>query len=1047
MAERKEKARRRAARHAALFSKKKSSAMGFSPVFANSKILAPCAAICLGSAPLAAQAHVVLDLMPQFTLPVASDTLKYGFGGTAKLEMKPKASLGFFAEGGYQTIGLNAEGLDNINVLNGSLGIALHHSFTDNLLLNADVLAGVYRASGLSSTITGLSGGIRLGLTYRMNPVLGATANAGYMHMANTPSDFLHGATAAAGLSIDLTEAFNNKAAAKAELTSVLPVFPVLYSWYENNSFAKVKVTNQEEGSITDVTVSFYLPQYMTQENTCVHKDTVERGESFDANLTAFFNERMLELTERVDTQALVKVSYRFLGQMREHEFPVTIPVYNRNSMSWDDDRRAAVFVSSKDPAALLLSKYITSVVRDRIRSGVNENIQYVMGLFETLHTFGVNYVVDPSSAYADNVGSTSVDFLQFPFQTLTYRGGDCDDLSILNCSLIEAVGIESAFITVPGHIFIAFDSGMTEAEARRISPDLSEFALQNGKIWIPLEITLTKDRFAKAWSVGAHEWKAANLQGKAKLYPMHDSWKLYKPVSVPGAVANFTLPERTEIAMTFDGSIDTWIQEQITPQILEYRALLAKGEKPFVRNELGVLYGSYGLLDQADEQFAVARSSNYIPAVINLGTVNFNNQDYTKALELYKTALKYQSDDPIALLGAARSLYELDRYADSDVYYEKLCKNDPALASQYGYLGSFSDTRGRSYSLADRLANTTWSDPDAAKVAALTNPVQQAPANAWKETAPAVNTTQSLASVVVPAPVATESAVSASTSADDSAFASAADDATAGWSVASASAPATTAPATTAPAASVSVATAPAIVEALASSTTPAANAPAVSAATQTAAVPVLLSGSGLSDQIGFYKPERLPAKGSASEKESSAVSAADTVRSSQTDDGEGTAKPETLVDSAALAAASIEADGASFVSAYTAEPIEDIKVAAPDGSITKAAADYILNPLTAGKAEQKNAVASAKAVRKTPFNRAAKALNAAAESAPSPRREKRSSQKSVSSPATATPAAAVSASHSSVLAGIIAAIAAAVVAAIGVAALIIKRKNKSQK
>ncbi len=39
--------------------------------------------------------------------------------------------------------------------------------------------------------------------------------------------------------------------------------------------------------------------------------------------------------------------------------------------------------------------------------------------------------------------------------------GGDCDDLSILVCSLFEAVAIDTAFITVPGHIFMAFDSGL----------------------------------------------------------------------------------------------------------------------------------------------------------------------------------------------------------------------------------------------------------------------------------------------------------------------------------------------------------------------------------------------------------------------------------------------------------------------------------------------------------------------------------------------------------------------------------------------------------
>ena len=58
---------------------------------------------------------------------------------------------------------------------------------------------------------------------------------------------------------------------------------------------------------------------------------------------------------------------------------------------------------------------------------------------------------------------TVSVDFLQFPYQTLLYHGGDCDDLSILNCSLFEALGIQTAFITIPGHIYMAYEISLAK--------------------------------------------------------------------------------------------------------------------------------------------------------------------------------------------------------------------------------------------------------------------------------------------------------------------------------------------------------------------------------------------------------------------------------------------------------------------------------------------------------------------------------------------------------------------------------------------------------
>jgi hypothetical protein len=52
--------------------------------------------------------------------------------------------------------------------------------------------------------------------------------------------------------------------------------------------------------------------------------------------------------------------------------------------------------------------------------------------LFETLNLYGINYVIDPASSYVELSGNASVlDSLNYPYQTLMFRGGDCDDLSI----------------------------------------------------------------------------------------------------------------------------------------------------------------------------------------------------------------------------------------------------------------------------------------------------------------------------------------------------------------------------------------------------------------------------------------------------------------------------------------------------------------------------------------------------------------------------------------------------------------------------------------
>lgn len=130
------------------------------------------------------------------------------------------------------------------------------------------------------------------------------------------------------------------------------------------------------------------------------------------------------------------------------------------------------------------------------------------MALHETLTLYGLNYVIDPTTPYKEfSKKRQEIDFLQFPKQSLDYRAGDCDDLSILNCALLGSVGIETAFITIPGHIFMAFSIDMTPDEARKRFLRADELIFREDKTWIPVEITEIGGGFLKAWQRGAKQW------------------------------------------------------------------------------------------------------------------------------------------------------------------------------------------------------------------------------------------------------------------------------------------------------------------------------------------------------------------------------------------------------------------------------------------------------------------------------------------------------------------------------------------------------------
>ena len=542
----------------------------------SKKTLAMCAGLCISSVPVVAGGEFLVSVYADLTKPIGeAHNMQYGIGGGLKATYRPIRFLNLYAKGEYLSMAL--PGVSPVSILQGELGTGFHLDFADRLALDLNIDAGLYNAKATSSA-SGITAGGSLTFTYKINPSIYADVTATARHYSGKPSPLMMiNAGLAPGLTFNISEIINKKTKLQIGLTELDPVFPVLYSWYENNSFGKIEITNKEDSSITDVTVSFFQPQYMAHAKECATFKRIKCDETVSVDLYAFFNEQMLELREKTDTSSYIIVNYSRLGKKLSQSYALDVPVYGRNNMSWDDDRRAAVFVSSKDPAAMQFAKYTASIVRDNLCIDVPVNIQYAIGIFQALNEFGLNYVVDPSSAFEDNVGTSSIDFLQFPYQTLMYRGGDCDDLSILVCSLFEAVGIDTAFITVPGHIFMAFDSGLTPEQAKTIFKNRSEYIVDDGKVWMPLEITLSDEGFYRACRYGAREWNAADAKGAAALYKMHDSWKIYQPISVPGASAFFNIPESEIITVAFQRGLDEWKRGELrnTPLNQQYQFVI----------------------------------------------------------------------------------------------------------------------------------------------------------------------------------------------------------------------------------------------------------------------------------------------------------------------------------------------------------------------------------------------------------------------------------------------------------------------------------------
>jgi hypothetical protein len=482
---------------------------------------------------------VTLSIAPTFEMPVGVDYLGSGMGAAASfdwaiLPFANKFDFGISAGGGFSSI--TAEIGDPLTIFEGKIGPFVRWRALDRWAFRAGINGGVYRYSRGDLSETKAMASFNLGAEFHILPYLSFFVEGGYDYRLYDPPQPIPSIKTIAGIRLNLSEIMSGKARVRIEKTEQYRVFPVSWAWYENNPIAKVKISNDEPNAITDVTFSFYMDSFMSQPWTFANLPRVSSGESVEVPVTALFNEVLINLIENVNASGVIQIQYRSLGAKKESVSVVQMPLFHRNAFSWEDDRRAAAFVSPRDSSVRIFSRYVASAIQAQDLSGgspssaVPNNVRYAAAMFEALRLYGISYVVVPATSYKSlSANEAALDNVSYPYQALYYRGGDCTYLSILFCSLLEAIDIETAFITIPGHLYLAFEVG--DNNWRKGSSDIIEI---DGKRWMPVEITVPGEGFTRACRIGASEWRRYGSQ--AALYPIREAWEFYPPVTVPAS-------------------------------------------------------------------------------------------------------------------------------------------------------------------------------------------------------------------------------------------------------------------------------------------------------------------------------------------------------------------------------------------------------------------------------------------------------------------------------------------------------------------------------
>ncbi len=670
-------------------------------------------------APLAA-VDLAIHLVPEVSMPSVPAGTQQLFATGVGLDLSADLELfGFadlFLEGGLQLTPYFEVAAKNVILGNGGGGLGFYFYPIPRIKLRAAASGGVYGAYQTEQQSMGWYWQARAEAGYRVSPGVSLLASASYgsyqLGLA-TLDPFYQGYSFGLSADISLGIFGSSSAGVRMDEKAGSPVFPVNYTAYGKLPFGTVKISNTEQAELRNVKVSFSVGSYSSEPALCISVPFVPKGGSFEVPLVAKFNPNILALTENTKIQGEVTIEYELLGKKMKSTKAETVAMLHRNSFTWKDPDIIAGFVSPNDPAVLDLSKYVAGLVRQKLRPDLDKSLQFGMGLFESLRLLGLKYANDPSTPYASlHKDPAKVDYLQYPYQTLAYKGGDSDDLAVLYAAFLESVGLNVAFIPMDGEMLVAFPLQMNEAQARATFINPADLIYRKGTVWVPVQMSKMREGFILAWQGGSALYRTASANAPLPFIEISEAWKKFEPVGLPGIDFRSAKPEEAQVNLAFENAMGRFVAQEVGPRAQRLITEIGSTGTGKQYNTLGILYARYGLLKESVAAFLKAVNLGYAPANTNLANVAFLQKDYETSVKYFEAALALQPTNKTALIGLARAKYEIDAYADADELFAKVSALDPALASHYSYLSSHVDVSASaraSSAAADRGGATTW--------------------------------------------------------------------------------------------------------------------------------------------------------------------------------------------------------------------------------------------------------------------------------------------------------------------------------------------------
>jgi tetratricopeptide (TPR) repeat protein len=461
-------------------------------------------------------------------------------------------------------------------------------------------------------------------------------------------------------------------------------VFSAAYKKYQDEPIGSVTLRNVAATDYGNLKLSFQIREFMDFP-TSVEIPRIAGSETMEIPIRATFNNRILEVDEDTGVQVEVRLTYLRDGQKDDITLTQPMTIYGKNAIVWGNAQMVGSFVTPKDDT---LRDYVRQVVNSYLPEAgpLNQKMVAAMTYFSSLTAAGTNYIIDPNTPFAE-LRDDQIDYVQFPRETLRLKSGDCDDLSVLISAGLENLGIRTAFIEIPGHLFLMFDTGLGADQADLISQDSSLLAIKDGNVWIPLEATMVNTNFNEAWAEGARKYQAALAANQLGIIDLREAWEEFKPVTLRKAGYNVELPEAKRTQSLVDQSRKLLLAKSIDRLVLPYQTMVANNPKNVAaRLQIAILYARYGLYEDAELAFEALDelAPNNSAVKTNQGNLYFLQQDFQAAERQYRRALELDDKDAGIWINLSMAQYKSGNLKQARNSYQTALQLNANLRDEY---------------------------------------------------------------------------------------------------------------------------------------------------------------------------------------------------------------------------------------------------------------------------------------------------------------------------------------------------------------------------